>query len=127
MRERRDRYEVPTDPSVLAASLEEWTALANDSLQYRSFNSADRCRIRRLHLLHDAVWADDGQKLDWLRELVDDLPEPFREAIELRFWGMLSERELAAELQVSRSTARYRVNKGLEMLKGELDGNELEA
>jgi len=52
---------------------------------------------------------------------VQQLEEPFRTTIVLRFWRGLLPEAIAAELQVPRNTVRSRLQRGLERLRARLD------
>lgn len=59
----------------------------------------------------------DREMVRVLREMVARLPEPYREVIELRFEQELSTRETAERLEISRSNAATRLNRGLRLLR----------
>ena len=61
--------------------------------------------------------AIDQHMLAVLRELVERLPEPYREVIELRLEQELSTNETARRLGISRSNAATRLGRSLGMLR----------
>lgn len=63
------------------------------------------------------VQALDSEMVRVLREMVARLPAPYREVIELRFEQELSTRETAKRLEISRSNAATRLNRGLRLLR----------
>lgn len=56
-----------------------------------------------------------------LGDAVESLPEPFRTAIYLRYYEGLDGNELAERTSVPPGTARWRVSRGLELLRERLD------
>lgn len=63
-----------------------------------------------------------GAVAAWLPGFVGALPEPYRTAVRRVDLEGLSQADLARELQISQSGARSRVQRGRELLKGELLG-----
>ena len=107
-------------------------------------NSARDIRRRRLRnsvvILAEVEFEDpapspearalDREMLRVLREMVDRLPEPYRQVIKLRFEQELSTAETADRLAISRSNAATRLNRGLRLLRERVTarlrrGNEL--
>ena len=64
-----------------------------------------------------ATRAKDQQMLRVLREMVDRLPEPYRQVIEMRLERELSTSETAKRLDISRSNVTSRLHRGLRMLR----------
>lgn len=69
---------------------------------------------------------DDDEGLDlavasWLRAELPELPEPYREALELTDLGGLSQQEAARKLGLSPSGMRSRVQRGRKMLRTRLE------
>ncbi len=52
-----------------------------------------------------------------LKQLVSSLPEELREVIILRYFQDLKYADIASILKISPSLAKYRVKKGLELLR----------
>jgi RNA polymerase sigma-70 factor (ECF subfamily) len=74
----------------------------------------------------DLDWSDDGQDLNrcverCVTEKLATLPEKYREAIELSDLKGLSQLDLAAQLKISYSGAKSRVQRGRQMLKDKLE------
>jgi RNA polymerase sigma-70 factor (ECF subfamily) len=62
--------------------------------------------------------AEDGVSLEtWMRGAIRELPEMYREAIELSEIGGLSQKQLAEHLGISHSGAKSRVQRGRAMIK----------
>jgi RNA polymerase sigma-70 factor (ECF subfamily) len=62
--------------------------------------------------------SDDAVELnEWMRGAIQELPEKYREAIELSEIEGLSQKELAARLGISYSGAKSRVQRGRAMIK----------
>ncbi|MDE6846310.1 MAG: RNA polymerase sigma factor [Lachnospiraceae bacterium] len=62
-----------------------------------------------------------------IKQMVMNLPEEFREAVMLRYFQNLKYKDIAVILKVSTSLAKYRVQKGLELLsemEGDVHGTE---
>ena len=59
----------------------------------------------------------DQQMLDVLREMVERLPEPYRQVIEMRLDRELSTRETARRLNTSPSSVAGRLHRGVRMLR----------
>ncbi|HEY7418481.1 MAG TPA: RNA polymerase sigma factor SigZ, partial [Ktedonobacteraceae bacterium] len=70
-------------------------------------------------LLEEPVQEEDVEQslLPYLKYLVDQLPEPYREAIILTEYHGLTQRELAERLNLSVSGAKSRVQRAREKLK----------
>ncbi|MFI6292799.1 RNA polymerase sigma factor [Nonomuraea sp. NPDC050790] len=110
----RDRF----DP---ARSLETWLL----SIAHR--RAVDYLRVRRLNTValeaipevpgHDGR-ADSDQLADrdQLMRALAELPDPQREAIELAYFGELSQREIAERLHVPLGTIKARTARGLHRL-----------
>jgi RNA polymerase sigma-70 factor (ECF subfamily) len=62
-----------------------------------------------------------SQAAVWLGELIEEIPEPYRQAITLSEFEGLPQREIAARLGLSISGAKSRVQRGRAMLKDVLD------
>ncbi len=58
-----------------------------------------------------------------IRQLVEQLPEEYRQVILLRFFQGLTFAEIARILGVSASAAKYRVKRALELLQKEVEGH----
>lgn len=88
-----------------------------------------RARWRELERLverPEATKRPDEQALDdelagILRRLLADLGEPYQDVLELRFFGELSTREIAAQLDCPHGTVRWRLHEGLRRMRSELD------
>jgi RNA polymerase sigma-70 factor (ECF subfamily) len=61
------------------------------------------------------------RSLQWLEEMIRQLPENYRQAIQLSEIEGLTQQEVADRLGLSLSGAKSRVQRGREMLKGVLD------
>ncbi|MFD9950164.1 RNA polymerase sigma factor [Nonomuraea sp. NPDC059023] len=110
----RERY----DPD---RSLETWLL----SIAHR--RAVDHLRVRRLSTVSLDVVADppgqdgrvDIERLadrDRVRQALAVLPDPQREAIELAYYGELSQREIAERLHVPLGTVKARTARGLHRL-----------
>lgn len=62
-----------------------------------------------------------SQAEDWLNEMVRQLPEKYRDAIQLSEMEGLAQQEVAQRLGLSLSGAKSRIQRGREMLKHVLD------
>ncbi|MFI9560235.1 RNA polymerase sigma factor [Nonomuraea endophytica] len=111
----RERY----DPD---RSLETWLL----SIAHR--RAVDHLRVRRLSTVSLDVVADppgqdgrvDSERLadrDRVRRALAVLPDPQREAIELAYYGDLSQREIAERLHVPLGTVKARTARGLHRLQ----------
>lgn len=56
-----------------------------------------------------------------VRELVENLPEIYSEAIELRYYQGLNSNEIGERLNISPSTVRSRLSNGIRLLKNEIE------
>ncbi|MFO0980406.1 MAG: sigma-70 family RNA polymerase sigma factor [Planctomycetota bacterium] len=68
--------------------------------------------------------ADDAAHREFLQILTGEaerLREPYRTAVQLRYFAQLEPREIAARLGVPAATARSRVKRGLAQLRARLD------
>lgn len=84
----------------------------------------------RPHSLEDAEIAVDSGKAGipwqagsagWMHELIDQLPETYREAVRLSELEGLTQQQIADRLGLSLSGAKSRVQRGRTMLKGVLE------
>ncbi|MEV4897603.1 sigma-70 family RNA polymerase sigma factor, partial [Nonomuraea sp. NPDC055795] len=102
-------------------SLETWLL----SIAHR--RAVDHLRVRRLSTVSLDVVADppgqdgraDIERLadrDRVRQALAVLPDPQREAIELAYYGELSQREIAERLHVPLGTVKARTARGLHRL-----------
>jgi len=109
--------------------LQEWTAMEKWIFRVTRNLIIDRYRARRRHEelgedipspYGEAEYEDDSvARLAFsLRETVDALPEPYREALVLTEYEGLSQAELAARAGISLSGAKSRVQRAREKLKG---------
>jgi len=114
-------------PPPVERAVRPWLALVARNV-IRSRFRADRRRSRREQAAADRadVVAPDQllervelQRL--LAELVAGLPEPYRAVIVLRFYRDRSAAEIAAAEQVPAATIRWRIQRGLELLRAGLD------
>ncbi|MBB5083994.1 RNA polymerase sigma factor [Nonomuraea endophytica] len=103
-------------------SLETWLL----SIAHR--RAVDHLRVRRLSTVSLDVVADppgqdgrvDSERLadrDRVRRALAVLPDPQREAIELAYYGDLSQREIAERLRVPLGTVKARTARGLHRLQ----------
>lgn len=63
-----------------------------------------------------------GERDRLLREAVNQLPEPYRETVTLRYFGELSPTEIALATGVPPETVRTRLKRGLERLRRDIGG-----
>jgi RNA polymerase sigma-70 factor (ECF subfamily) len=80
--------------------------------------------------VRDLDWESDDRSLNacvetCLKDLLQTLPEPYREALELVELGSLSQHALADKLGISYSGAKSRVQRARLMLKEQMDKNYL--
>ena len=98
------------------------TIVANSAKDIR------RKRLRRQEVVIDetliedlavdtATRVADQQMLGVLHEMVERLPEPYRQVIEMRLDRELSTRETARRLEISPSSVASRLHRGLRMLR----------
>jgi RNA polymerase sigma-70 factor (ECF subfamily) len=59
----------------------------------------------------------NGERMALLRTALDELGEPCREIVELRYFGELSYEELARTLQLNEKTVSSRLSKCLDRLE----------
>ena len=88
-----------------------------------------RSRRRELHryveppvgpdLPEDHVADDEVARL--LREVLDEVGEPYREVLELRYFEDQSAAEIARQLDIPPGTVRWRCHEGLERMRGALE------
>ena len=107
-----------------AAAPWRWLArvLRNLAVQERRLGAA---RARREHAAaRGEAEPDPEQRFSGHKELVaaiDELPEPYRQAILLRFFEDLPPRRIAARLGIPVKTVKTRVSRALALLREELD------
>lgn len=80
--------------------------------------------------VRDLEWESDDKSLNacvetCLKDMLQTLPEPYREALELVELGNLSQHALADRLGISYSGAKSRVQRARVMLKEQMDKNYL--
>lgn len=103
------------------------------NLAFRQRRSAGRRRARERVRARDEALPATAEMLERLeahRQLtaaVADLEEPYRTTILLRYFEGLSPKAIAARQGVPASTVRTRVERGLQQLRGRLEGTDLRA
>ena len=63
----------------------------------------------------------DAARADEIRQMMDTLTAPERDALQLAFFRNLSYRAVAAELGIPEGTAKSRIRSGLRRLRGNID------
>ncbi|MEM7204360.1 MAG: sigma-70 family RNA polymerase sigma factor [Planctomycetota bacterium] len=114
-------------------SAKAWLAQAARNLALEKRRSAGRRRRREHVAARDEVLpATDAmvERLQAQRRVADaitDLEEPYRTALLLRFFEELPPREVARRLGLPSSTVRSRIQRGIERLRGRLEGTDIRA
>lgn len=108
-------------------SITGWLYVATRHAAANAQRSAQRRQRREeeAHRMHEAdTPADSTANIDWeqvrpeLDRVLDQLPEPDRQAVLLRFFGDQPFAEIGRTLNVSENAARMRVERALERLHG---------
>jgi RNA polymerase sigma-70 factor, ECF subfamily len=110
-----DRLEDP-------AKLRAWVYQITRNVIVDHYRKSDQAVEITSELPDVFAWEDADEEVEaevaaWLRPMMDELPEKYREALQLTDIQGLSQKELAARLNISLSGAKSRVQRAREKLK----------
>ncbi|MDE5611306.1 MAG: RNA polymerase sigma-70 factor [Odoribacter sp.] len=97
------------------------TMVRNRSLNYlRDRAVEDRYKILYLEAVEQTEtleWLDDEELIEKLRNIIEKLPEKYRQICELRFYRNMKYSEIADSLSISETNAKVQVHRALQKIK----------
>jgi RNA polymerase sigma-70 factor (ECF subfamily) len=101
----------------------QWRDPTRTDAPTEGLDAADRAAVSAAPLTDPAMLALRAERATEIRTAVATLPEPYREVVALRFFGEASLQEIADETGRPLGTVKTHLRRGLERLRGRLEGD----
>lgn len=109
-------------PSSWVITLARHRSLDRLRSSIRRFRLSEQMQTAATEEVHEPDFADSTEKAKAIRAAINTLPNEQRQAIELAYFGGLSQSEISAQLQEPLGTIKARIRRGMLHLRDHLEG-----
>jgi len=109
-------------PSSWVITLARHRSLDRLRSSNRRFRLSEQLQTAATEEVHESDFTDSTEKAKAIRAAINTLPHEQRQAIELAYFGGLSQSEISAQLQEPLGTIKARIRRGMLHLRDHLEG-----